>query len=75
MSSELLLFQEEYLKKFSEENKASEGELLEVESFEIILGRITKLSKNFNNSKDLHELLNNIDQLRAVVFTKINEEV
>lgn len=68
MSSDLLLFQEEYLKKFSEETQASEDESSEAESFEIVLERITKLSKNFENSKDLHELLNNIDKLREIVF-------
>lgn len=68
MSSDLLLFQEEYLKKFSEETQASEDESSEAESFEIVLERINKLSKNFENSRDLHELLNNIDKLREIVF-------
>lgn len=68
MSSDLLLFQEEYLKKFSEETQASEDESPEAESFEIVLERINKLSKNFENSRDLHELLNNIDKLREIVF-------
>jgi molecular chaperone GrpE (heat shock protein) len=68
MSNSLLLFQEEYLKKFSEENNTSEDSSSEVENFEIVLERINKLSKNFTKSKDLHELLNNIDNLRQIVF-------
>ena len=59
MTHELELFQQEYLKKFSEEK--------EVESYDSALQDLIDKSK----SDDMQELLASIDKLRNIVFDKM----
>ena len=65
MSHELVLFQEAYLQKFSEEDKEDSTE---DGDFETALAELNDIS---GETEDPQRLLNSIDKLRRIVFRKI----